>query len=185
VSPAQKKLYFIAWQAAARAHGWTSKAGLAAALTAHCAGQVWESPQLNESLATIYGLALFDAQRDGREVSADDLRHAITTFALGRHVSSKQFTNADFDKVFALLRLLANPTDLRNLLAVQDGGESGARRRQIFVIMRAPERYWQRIAADRFGHTDLDRLTLEQLRQLALTLRNRNPNHPARALQVA
>lgn len=125
-------------------------------------------------LASIYKLAQLAAQNAGREANADDLRHACTAAAIGRHKSSKHFANADLDKVLALLRLLANPEDLRNLNAFADD-EAGERRRHIHVITGVAEPYWQKLAADKFGHTDLDRLTLAQLRQLSLTIRNRRP----------
>lgn len=169
MNSAQTKLYWGTWQAAAKAHGWNSKAGIAAALVDYHAGKTWESPGLNRTLTTIYQLSEFSAQCD---VTADDLRHACTVFAVGRNGSSKSFTNADFDRVLALLRLLGDPQNLKNLVAFQDG-ESGERRRHIHVITQAGAPYWQSIARDRFGHTDLDRLTLAQLRQLSLTIRNR------------
>jgi hypothetical protein len=148
-------------------------AGCRAALAAHEAGQIWESPDLNETVSKIYELADLRAAADGREVTPEDFRHAATALALGRHASSKAFSNADFDKVLALLRLLADPQNLKNILAHQDGGLAGERRRHVHVITQADEFYWQRIAGDKFGHADLDRLTLAELRQLSLTIRNR------------
>lgn len=173
MTSAQTQLYFRAWHAAAKAHGWTTKAGVAAALAAHHAGEVWQSPELDRLLSAIYQLALSIAEREQREVCVDDLRPACAVAALGRQVSSKTFTNAEFDQVLALLRLLADPQNLKNLIAFQNCAADGERRRHVHQITRAPEPYWKRIAADRFGHTDLDRLTLDQLRQLSLTLRNR------------
>lgn len=178
MNTAQLQLYRRAWQAAAVAHRWNTTAGRAAVLAAHHAGNVWISPELGTVLSNIYALAQFTAQSAEREVNADDLRHACTGAAIGRHKSSKHFTNADLDKVLALLRLLANPTDLRNLVSFTNG-EAGERRRHVHVITRADAPYWQSIARDKFSHADLDRLTLEQLRQLSLTLRNRRQHRVA------
>lgn len=182
MNSAQTQLYHREWQAAAKAHGWNTKTGIVAALAAHRAGKVWESPALNELLGMIYALAESYAQHQQQAICTDDLRHACTGVALRRHVSSKSFTNADFDKVLALLRLLANPTSLKNQMAAQNPGEAGARRRHVHVITQADAPYWQRIARDKFGHADLDRLTLAELAQLSLTIRNR-PNSGAASNQ--
>jgi hypothetical protein len=185
VNEAQRQLYFRTWQAAAKAHGWTSKAGILAALQEHQAGHIWESPELNRTPSAIYELALTAAASDGRDVSANDLRHACTAVAVGRQASSKSFSNSDFDKVLALLRVLANPADLANLLAAQDHGQAGERRRHVHAVKQADTFYWQRIARDKFGHADLDRLTLAQLRQLSLTIRNRRQTANKEALIAA
>ncbi len=170
---AQTQLYRREWQAAAKAHGWNTRAGITAALAAQGAGEVWQSPALTKLLITIYEIAQAYAQREERVITTDDLRHACTGVALKRHVSSKVFTNADFDKVLALLRMLANPTSLKNQIAVQNPGEAGERRRQVHSIKQNDAPYWQRIAKDKFGHADLDRLTIVELRQLSLTLHSR------------
>lgn len=175
----QTQLYRREWQTASRAHVWNTKAGIAAALAAHRAGEVWQSPALNELLGTIYEIAQNYALLNDREITTDDLRHACTGVALQRHVSSKAFTNADFDKVLALLRLLANPTSLKNQIAALAPGEAGERRRHLHVISQADEPYVHAIARDKFGHADLDRLTLSELRQLSLTIRNREARQDA------
>ena len=187
MTTAQTHLYFRAWQAAAAAHSWNTKAGVASALSAHLDGKVWESPALDQILAAIYELAANTAAAEARTVLPEDMRHAVTVLALGRSVSSKKFTNADFDRVLILLRLLAEPQNLDHLLAFESGAEAGARQRQIHVITRAPQPYYQRIATDRFGHADLDRLSLTQLQQLALTIRQRLARHATAnaELQVA
>lgn len=181
MNTAQTNLYRRTWQAASVALGWNTKAKREAALASHHAGVVWVSPELNKLLATIYELAQLSAHSADRDVSADDLRHAVTAVALQRNCSSKSFTNADLDKVLALLRLLANPTDLHNLNAFTNS-EAGERRRHVHVITSAAERYWKSIAADKFGHADLDQLAIEQLRQLSLTIRNRRPASRAESL---
>lgn len=174
MNAAQLQLYRSAWQAASVAHGWNTKTGREAALTSHHAGAVWISPQLNKVISTIYELAQLIAHDAEREVNVDDLRHACTAAAIGRQKSSKSFTNAELDHALDLLRLLAAPTDLDALNAYFNR-EAGERRRHVHFITSADESYWKKISRDRFGHADLDRLTLEQLRQLSLTLRNRRP----------
>jgi hypothetical protein len=175
MNAAQTQLYHRTWQTTAKTHGWNTKAGVAVALADFQVGVIWISPELNGVRGTIFEIAQGYAQLAGREVAPDDLRHACTAAALKRHVSSKAFTNSDFDKVLALLRLLANPTNLKNQIAAQNPGDDGERRRHLHVISQADAPYVRAIARDKFGHTDLDRLTLPQLRQLSLTLRNRRP----------
>jgi hypothetical protein len=111
----------------------------------------------------------------------DALRHACHFGALNHPASSRRLSNADFDRVLALFRLLAAPDNLDNLTAWLDV-ESGERRRLVHVITQSPPAYWQSIARDKFhGEIDLDRLTLDQLRQLALTLRKRAQARAQRA----
>lgn len=180
MTPAQTQLYFRTWQATARALGWNTKADLALALERHHAGEVWESPELNQTLAAIYQLAQLSASSAGRPIIADDLRHACSRVAGSRHASSRAYTNADFDRVLALLRMLGNPTNLNNQIAAQNPGEAGERRRHIHLITQADAPYWQSISRDKFGHAEIDRLNLSQLRQLSLTIRNRsNARHRA------
>ena len=175
MSPAQNQLYFRAVKAALQAQGWAGVADVRSQLALYDSGQlpVWETPALNQIRVDVIETAAMRAEAQGRELTPEDLRHAITEVALGRNVSSKRFTNADFDKVLALLRLLADPTNLKNVMAFEAGGEAGERKRHVHVITRADESYWQRIARDKFGHADLDRLTLAELRQLSLTIRTR------------
>lgn len=178
MSPAQKQLYFRAVKTAMQAQGWTSVADCRAALAAYDSGQspMWESPTLDKIRVDVLETAALRSEEQRRELTPEDLRHAVTEVALGRNVSSKKFTNADLDKILTLLRLLADPTNLKNIMAFEAGGAAGERKRHVHVITRARESYWQRIARDKFGHTDLDRLTLAELRQLSLTIRTRLKN---------
>ncbi|MBE0545726.1 MAG: hypothetical protein IH623_30720 [Verrucomicrobia bacterium] len=178
MNQAQTQLYFRTWAAAAKAHGWDSIAGVTAAVARHKNGDVWQSPELNQTLSIIYTAAQNYALQSARSITANDLRHGCHFVALGRSVSSKRFTNGDFDRVLGLLRLLTDPTNLRNVLAFQDNGQAGERKRQLHVIHQSPPAYVARIANDKFGHSRIDDLTLEQLRQLALTLRHRRPGAP-------
>jgi len=105
-------------------------------------------------------------------LTADDLRHGCHCVAVGRAVSSKHLTNAELDHVLALFRLLADPDNLAHVQAWQDR-DAGERRRHVHVITQAEPAYWHRIASDKFGTHDLDSLTLDQLRQISLTVRSR------------
>lgn len=116
----------------------------------------------------------------GRERTEDDLRHALHYVALRRLCSSRRLTNADLDRVYAGMRLLADPLDLRARLE-WDHPEIGARRRYDHVIRTAaPAAYTRALARDKFGRVNLAELNDTQARHLAMTLRNRRPAFPAR-----
>lgn len=170
MNTAQTQLYWRAWAAVVRVHNWRGTGEALAATYEAC----WISPELNASVYqpiwnAASGLAY---QKNRRSLTAEDLRHACHIVALNRNASSKHFTNADLDRVLALLRLLADPNTLRNVEAWQNE-EAGERCRLVYVIKQAPPAYFQKIAHDKFGTADLAQLTLEQLRQLSLTLRSR------------
>jgi hypothetical protein len=164
MTAAQKALYFRGWAAVALVHGWRSsgEALLASRLEAWC------SPDLDKVYQAVWITALANA--DARGVTADTMRRSCHLVA-GAPQSSKDFTHADLDRVLNLFALLARP-GLDTVLRYEDR-EAGERRRHVHVIRQAAPAYWQKICRDRFGHCDLDRLTLEQLRQLSLTLRSR------------
>lgn len=169
MSPDQTKAYWRAWTAAVRAHNWRGSGEALASTRQEC----WVSPELNRDYQAVWDAASGIAWQAGRcSLSADDLRHACHCVATGHNASSKHFTNSEFDHVLALLRLLADPENLDNVRAWQDR-EAGERRRHVHVIAQADTAYWSKVASGKFGTADLDRLSLGQLRQLSLTIRNR------------
>jgi hypothetical protein len=94
-------------------------------------------------------------------------RHALHVRALGHDMSHLDFSNDDFDKVLAEFRAISRPSDVGAQLRQQDQ----PRRRLLYTIRRlAPEPYRRAIAEDKFGTVDLALLSLEQLRQLLITL---------------
>lgn len=94
-------------------------------------------------------------------------RHDLHARALGQDKSSKDFTNQDLDRVLAEFQAISRPDDLDAQLRQQDQ----PRCRLLYGIWRvAPEPYWRAIARDKFGTADLDRLNLDQLHQLRITL---------------
>lgn len=117
---------------------------------------------------------------EGRARTEDDLRHALHYVALGRLCSSKRLTNADLDRVYAGMKLLADPLNLRARMEWEHP-EIGARRRYDHVIRTAaPPEYTRALARDKFGRVNLAELSDTQARHLAITLRNRRPAFPAR-----
>lgn len=87
--------------------------------------------------------------------------------------SSKDFTNADLDRVLGVFRAISQPANL----AMQMRQQSQPATRLIWKIKRlAPEAYWRHIAEAKFGAADLDELTEAQLKQLVITLSSRARN---------
>ena len=176
MTPAQKALYFRAWAAVTAVHGWRGSPEMLLASRA----QVWCSPDLNRLYQAIWIFALANAGPRG--VTADDLRRACHRVA-GAPQSSKNFCNANLDAILNLFALLCRPA-LDTVLRYEDR-EAGERRRHLYFVHQAPAGYWQKICQDRFGHCDLDRLPLESLRQLSMTLRERARTRAQRATEAA
>lgn len=117
--------------------------------------------------------AYAEATCQGIRPTADQLRHACHVIALGRDRSSTRFTNADFDRVLTCFRLIANGDDISALIR-WDHPEHDQAKRLAWVIGQYPEEaYVRSISADKFGTANWENLSVDQLRQLALTLRER------------
>ena len=108
---------------------------------------------------------------------ADTDRHALHEAALGRDVSSKELTNAQFDKVLAEFRAITRPADLDG--QVRQINQPRARllwkieheqRDCLALYVDAPEDYILALARDKFGGEALRRLTNKQLDHLRYTL---------------
>jgi hypothetical protein len=101
--------------------------------------------------------------------STDMHRHALHIQALGRDMSMRDFTNADFDAVLGAFRAISRPADLDAQLRQIDQ----PRTRALHSIKRHPRLYAEDVCLDKFGTRDIEFLTAEQLQQLAMTLENR------------
>ncbi len=98
-------------------------------------------------------------------------RHELHVAALGFDKSSSDFNNDDLDDVIAEFKSYSEPANLNEQLRLQNGRKI----RRIHRIKNlAPVAYWQSIAKDKFGHSRLDDLDLDQLTQLRNTLCARN-----------
>ena len=96
-------------------------------------------------------------------------RHELHVQALGVDKSMTNLTNSDFDAVLGVFRAISRPADLdAQLRQLQQ-----RRTRTLHSIRRHDAPLVASIALDRFGKTDLDLLTDEQLHQLATTLTER------------
>jgi hypothetical protein len=83
----------------------------------------------------------------------EDYRHDLTRRALGVAKSSKDFTNADLDKVLARLRAEIDPADLDAQLALQESPD----RRRVYLLERCEEvcgAMWSHGADSRLLHLE-------------------------------
>lgn len=181
MTPSQVQLYWRAWGAVARAHGWRDAGGQ---VPVNPAG-TWASPALNGLLQTIRQAAASRARQVGGSITAEDLRHACHCIALGVDRSSRRLTNAEFDRVLALFKLLAEPENLDHIIA-WNAEDSGARERLLWTVQNAVSPgYAARISLDRFGTSAFEDLPTWQLRQLAITVRQRARSKAATAVPTA
>ncbi len=117
-----------------------------------------------------------------RRVCPEADRHELHARALGLDKSSKEFTNADFDKVLAEFRAISEPDNLEGQLRQI----SQPVRRLIWRIRKlAPESYWRAIARDKFGTETLAELSEGQLTMLRNTLAARANALRKRSVQEA
>lgn len=175
-----RRFYFPRWHACAKANDWVMVKGrLLAQAPSVGSGQLSVAEELRRRVWTA---AEQLALQGHRSVTADDLRHACAVIALGRYKSSKDFTNAEVDRVVTLFRLLAEADDVGAMMD-WNSPERSERKRLLWAIENAaPEAYTARIARDRFGTEVWTELPIDELRQLLVTLkkRTRDWNSPRR-----
>ncbi|MHC1762893.1 MAG: hypothetical protein AB9869_01115 [Verrucomicrobiia bacterium] len=170
MTPAQRaRFYFPAWAAAAQAHGWQSQRSLLAAQRQEC----WASPDLNQIYQRIWSMAEEFARAEARATMADDFRHACHAVALGRDKSANDLSNDECERVVALFHLLANPDDLRALMAWSSPNEARRKRMLWWIRHNCVESYVVAICREKFGVDEFRSLSFPQLSQLHMTLRNR------------
>ncbi len=166
MNPAQTQLYLRTWSAAWKAN-WRTDRGCVQAL---------HDPARSELAQAVEDTARVVAHGQHRAPKQDDIRHAVHRVALGRDKSSKDFSNGEFDRVLCLLRLLIDPDNLAERVR-WDNPDHDARHRLVYAITRYPEAYVRTICLNKFRTSDIQQLTTAQLRMLAMTLRQRNPQH--------
>lgn len=98
-------------------------------------------------------------------------RHALHQRALGTPASHVDFSNDDFDLVLAEFRAVSRPADLdAQVRQIRMPKE----RLMYSIVQLAVPAYAAKVAHDKFGITDLDRLDVAQLQQLRITLIERS-----------
>lgn len=108
--------------------------------------------------------------RQGWGRADGERRHDAHTAALGHDKSSKEFTNADFDRIKMHFRLLIDPEDLEAAVFLEDPSQ-GTVKRLLHAIGKVPEALVLRIARERFGVANWRGLAPDQLHQLLMTLK--------------
>jgi hypothetical protein len=89
--------------------------------------------------SAVFALAEQHALANSRAVTVEDLRRACTAHAAGRFCSTKDLTNAQFDSLLSLLKLLADETDIGASVRL-DHPDIAIRERYVLAIRkRAPE----------------------------------------------
>lgn len=167
MTTAQTRAYWRAWSMVVRVNRWSMVCGAlhpqAALDVSDIHRAVWEAAEAR-------------AKRAGCAVTADDLRHGCHLVALGRDKSMKDLGNGrDATRVFAVMRLLANPDEVAARITYLDReGEADSRRRMVHRIRTAaPLAYVLNISRDRFGTEDWESLPLANLRQLVMIISQR------------
>lgn len=170
MTPAQSAMYFRAWGRVSKLHGWRTSGGRIVGVQAAS----WGRPVTSELYAAVWELARVLADEAMSDVTPDHIRHAVTHLALGEHVSSREYTNKQFDRVLALLRLLTDPDDVKAMLDWQDrDGHRGRRVRQEYTLRHAQGAYVRSVSADKDGTRNWQALDDERLNQLHMTIKNR------------
>lgn len=146
----------------------------------------------------VWAFAEMLARAAHRGVTPDDLRKGTYMLALGVPKSFTKFDNGDLDRVLIAFRLLIEPDDLKAVndfcayeafdqakaemarcrqlglpCAVALPDDPGEIRRHMFFVKQAPEAILRHFCRDRFGGKLPEDMTLEELRQLTRTLKNR------------
>lgn len=158
-----RRLYFPAWTRALQAN-WVVDRGM----------PVRREGRASAELVAIETAALALARQRCGRVSAEDLRHACGIVALGHGRSSKEFTDAELDRMVAFFGRLADGDDLKAVIAWEHP-EQDARRRVVWAVEHAgfPEAYVRAICRAKFGTLNWRALDDRRLRQLMVTLKAR------------
>jgi hypothetical protein len=146
----------------------------------------------------VWAFAELIARQAGRAVLPDDLRKGTYMLAVGTPKSLTVFENADMDRVLIVFRLLVEPDDLRAVkdwlayeafdqakaeiarcrsmgvpcdIALPD--DPGERRRHLHTIDKLPEAVRRHLLRNRFAGRLAEDLTLRELRQFTMIVKNR------------
>jgi len=155
----QKSYYWRLWRACQAANRWYTIKGRL---------QI-DRGRLTAQGGQVLGHAEALAQQAHRAITLDDLRHGCHIAALGHDKSMLDLTNADFDRVLSVMRLVQDGEDLDAAKRLVNP-KIGTRARLIHSIASVPDEFVRHIAADRFGTRLWEDLDTPQLHQLRMTL---------------
>ncbi len=167
LTPPQITHYGRRWGAVCSSNHWKMARG-------RLAGEADPSRSRSEWHSETWAIAEDYASTRECAMSVDVMRRACTAIVAGRHCSTKDLTNAQFDRLLTLFDLLIDPDNLTAVMKWNDESE-GLRRRCFWLIRKsAPEAYIRTVCADKFGTSHWEDLPVDSLKQLAMTLTNRN-----------
>lgn len=194
LSDAQVQLYGRQWGAVCRANDWRMARGRLVPEAA------LELSQLHKEVAA---LARQHALQNSRSTNVEDLRRGCTARIAKTFCSTKDLDNSQFDRLLILFRLLMNPDDLQGVMdwelyekydhakkvGLEGVEDPGVRRRlvgSIRAMSKDREAYLYAIVRDKFDTCHWEELDLRQLRQLAMTMRQRVKKYkqPLEAVEV-
>jgi len=146
----------------------------------------------------VWAFAELLARQNNRAVTPDDLRKGTYMLALGVPKSLTKFENGDLDRVLIVFRLLIEPDDLRAVrdwmayeafdqakaeiarckaagmpVTIELPDDPGERRRHLHNIERLPEAVKMHLVRHRFGGTLPEDMSLKELRQFSMIVKNR------------
>ncbi len=164
-----KALYWPAWGKVAWLHGWRLEQRRLAGPRL----ESWGGPETTAVYLRVWQHADSAALRHCRAPLPDDLRHGVHVAALGRDKSSADLTNIELDRVLCVLRLLADPDDLRAMEDWLDPDTATKRRRIGWLKACVSEAYLWKVVADMHPTTDLELLNPRQIEDIYDVLRHR------------
>jgi len=176
MTSAQDKLYWRLWGAAAKSNGWRVAKGRLESDP--------DNAHRSTDHGTVWSIAGELAAQAHHAITLTDLRHACSHIAsspsslgsISSHKSHLSLNNPQLDRLYTLLRLLADPDDLDARLK-HDNPAIGERERLAKrIAAAAPHAYIDRICRDRFeDYTPpfWEDLPLNHLKILHHTLRER------------
>jgi len=104
---------------------------------------------------------------------ASVLRHDWHVKALGYDASANDLTNDELDKVFAFLRLVANPDSFDAALGTTKPADDGTRKRYLYALRKMNGPYVAAECLRKFDTRDPEDLSTEDLRVLVIHCKSR------------
>jgi hypothetical protein len=172
----QKRFYFPAWNKCADVNDWRMQKGrFVGSLQTATRGA---PPDIRAVIEQVWGFAEQLAAAEHRGLKPDDLRHACTMVVTGKNQSSSNLNNREVQRVVDLFDLLRDPTNLDFVMRWVNPEVSERKNLVKAIKAKAEEAYICAIAKDRFSgqfeYPFWEDLPINLLKQLAMTLNNRN-----------
>jgi hypothetical protein len=171
----QKRFYFPAWNKCADANDWRMAKGR---FIGRRSAPLGTAPDICAVYDQVFAFAEQLAAAEHRGLKPDDLRHACTMVVTGKNQSSSNLNNREVQRVVDLFDLLRDPTNLDFVMRWVNPEVSERKNLVKAIKQKAEEAYICAIAKDRFNgqfeYPFWEDLPINLLKQLAMTLNNRN-----------